>query len=78
MFDYADPAVVANIKAASGDSIRAALDTIGLRSAQATCVEVIAPGGGKVVHILQVIPDASARTDVERICKPSSYKYPRS
>ncbi|KAJ3002980.1 hypothetical protein NUW54_g5553 [Trametes sanguinea] len=66
-FDYADPEVVSKVKAASGDSIRLGLDTIGLRDSQRISAEVVAPGGGKVVYILQVIPDATARTDVQRI-----------
>ncbi|KAI8982799.1 GroES-like protein [Trametes punicea] len=67
VFDYADPEVVKEVKAATDDSIRFALDTIGLREAQAISTAVIAPGGGKVVHILRVIPDATERTDVERV-----------
>ncbi|KAI0672782.1 GroES-like protein [Trametes maxima] len=66
VFDYRDPEVVAKIKAASGDSIRAALDTISLRDSQEISAAVIAPAGGKIVHILPVIPDATTRTDVER------------
>ncbi|CDO68641.1 hypothetical protein BN946_scf184996.g72 [Trametes cinnabarina] len=67
VFDYADPQVVSKVKATSRDSIRLALDTISLRESQAISAEIIARGGGKVVHILQVIPDATTRTDVERI-----------
>ncbi|KAL7283725.1 hypothetical protein ACG7TL_003162 [Trametes sanguinea] len=67
VFDYADPEVVSKVKAASDDSIRFGLDTISLRESQTISAEVIAPGGGKVVHILQVIPDTTTRTDVQRI-----------
>ncbi|KAI0780487.1 GroES-like protein [Trametes elegans] len=66
VFDYKEPDVVTKIKAATGDTIRSALDTISLRETQEISAAVIAPGGGKVMHILGVIPEASSRTDVER------------
>ena len=69
VFDYRDPDVVANIKAATHDSVRAALDTISLKETQAISAAVISPEGGKVMHILAVIADATVRTDVERECE---------
>ena len=71
VFDYRDPDVVANIKAATHDSVRAALDTISLKETQAISAAVISPEGGKVMHILAVIADATARTDVVRECELS-------
>ena len=69
VFDYRDPEVVSKIKSATKDSIRIAFDTISLRDSQGISAEVIAPSGGKVLHILGVIPDATARKDVARECK---------
>ena len=60
---------MANIKAATHDSVRAALDTISLKETQAISAAVISPEGGKVMHILAVIADATARTDVVRECE---------
>lgn len=57
VFDYRDPDVVANIKAATHDSVRAALDTISLKETQAISAAVISPEGGKVMHILAVVAD---------------------
>ncbi|KAI0636543.1 GroES-like protein [Trametes polyzona] len=67
VFDYRDPDVVQKVKNVSGDTIRAAFDTISERESQRISAEVIAPGGGKAVYILAVIEDATARTDVERV-----------
>ncbi|KAM5538111.1 hypothetical protein V8D89_008308 [Ganoderma adspersum] len=66
VFDYRDPDVVASIKAATHDSVRAAFDTISVKESQAISAAVIAPEGGKVMHILAVIADATAKTDVVR------------
>ncbi|KAL1947808.1 hypothetical protein VTO73DRAFT_13532 [Trametes versicolor] len=67
VFDYRDADAAAKLKDATGDKISAALDTIGTREAQALSTAVIAQGGGKVVHIINIIPDVTDRTDVERI-----------
>ncbi|KAI0636542.1 GroES-like protein [Trametes polyzona] len=67
VFDYRDADVVQKIKDVSGDTIRSAFDTISVRSSQAISADVIAPGGGKVAHIVSIIPDATTRTDVERL-----------
>ncbi|KAI0780488.1 GroES-like protein [Trametes elegans] len=66
VFDYKEHDVISKVKAATGDTIRSALDTISLKDTQEISAAVIAPAGGKVVHILWVIPEASSRTDVER------------
>ncbi|KAI0748415.1 GroES-like protein [Daedaleopsis nitida] len=66
VFDYHDPDVVAKIKDVTRDSVRAAFDTISVKESQAICATVIAPGGGKIMHILPVQQDVTARTDVER------------
>ena len=55
VFDYRDPEVVSKIKSATKDSIRIAFDTISLRDSQGISAEIIAPSGGKVLHILGVI-----------------------
>lgn len=60
---------MAKVKAASGDTIRYALDSISVRKSQAISAAVIGPSGGKVVHLLAVDPSATDRTDIERICK---------
>ncbi|RPD66571.1 GroES-like protein [Lentinus tigrinus ALCF2SS1-7] len=66
VFDYKDPDVVDKVKAATGDSIRPAFDTISSAESQAISAAVIAPTGGKVMHVLAVHPEATSRTDVER------------
>lgn len=65
VFDYKDPDVVAKIKQATGDSITKALDAISLKDSQRITAEALAPSGGKVVLVLQPIPDATSRNDVE-------------
>lgn len=78
VLDYRDADAAGKLKEATGDKIRAALDTIGTREAQALSTAVIAPGGGKVVHIINIIPDVTDRTDVERICEFFSLSPPRT
>lgn len=73
VFDYRDADAAAKLKDATSDGIRAALDTIGTREAQALSTAVIAPGGGKVVHIINILPDVTDRTDVERICESCEF-----
>ncbi|KAI8982823.1 GroES-like protein [Trametes punicea] len=65
VFDYKDPDVVKLIKAATGDSITKALDAISLKDSQRITAEALAPSGGKVVLVLQPVPDATSRKDVE-------------
>ncbi|KAI0665297.1 GroES-like protein [Cubamyces menziesii] len=65
VFDYKDPDVVTKIKQATGDSITKALDAISLKDSQRITAEALAPSGGKVVLVLQPIPDATSRKDVE-------------
>jgi len=66
-FDYKDPEVVQKVKAATGDSIKAALDTISLKDSQEISVKAIAPSGGKLVLLLDPIKEALVRDDVEVI-----------
>ncbi|TBU35546.1 GroES-like protein [Dichomitus squalens] len=66
VFDYRDSEVVSKIKAVTRDSIRVAFDTISLQESQSISAAVIAPTGGKVMHILAVIPEATARKDIVR------------
>ncbi|KAH9931719.1 GroES-like protein [Epithele typhae] len=65
VFDHRDPDVIALVKAAAGDAIALAYDTIGDARAQATCVAVVRPTGGKVLHILPVDCEAADRAEVE-------------
>ncbi|PCH36497.1 GroES-like protein [Wolfiporia cocos MD-104 SS10] len=65
VFDYKDPDVVSKIKAATGDSIKDALDTISLVDSQALSARVIAPGGGTLVLLLAPKPEAKVRDDVK-------------
>lgn len=70
VFDLHDADVVEKVKAATGDCVRSALDCIGTREAQIASTAVIAPAGGKVAHLHDVIADATGRSNVERNCKP--------
>ncbi|OSD08389.1 GroES-like protein [Trametes coccinea BRFM310] len=65
VFDYKDPDVVKKIKDATGDSITKAVDAISLKDSQRISAEALAPSGGKVVLVLQPIPDATNRKDVK-------------
>ena len=67
--DHHDATVVEKVKEATGDTIRLALDAIGIREPQGVSVAVIRPAGGKVVHTNPIILDSTGRTDVERECK---------
>ncbi|KAI0723769.1 GroES-like protein [Cerioporus squamosus] len=59
VFDYRDPEVVSKIKAATGDSIKRALDTISVKEGDPA-------SGGKVHVILPLpIPETTSRKDVE-------------
>ncbi|KAI0723808.1 GroES-like protein [Cerioporus squamosus] len=66
VFDYKDPDVVSKVKAAADDSIRSAFDAVSSADAQAISAAVIAPTGGKLIHVLPVDPAVTSRTDVER------------
>lgn len=61
IFQYRDPEVVSKIKKASGDSIRAAFDTLSKDDSQVLTSSIIAPGGGKVITLL---PACEAAADL--------------
>ncbi|KAI0807655.1 GroES-like protein [Fomes fomentarius] len=52
VFDYKDPKVVSKIKAATGDSIKKAVDTISEKVTQRITAETIAPSGGEIILVL--------------------------
>lgn len=64
VFDYKDPEVVEKVKAATGDSIRAAIDTISLQDTLTITSHALAPSGGKVISLLGP-PKEIPRNDVE-------------
>ncbi|EMD39360.1 hypothetical protein CERSUDRAFT_112991 [Gelatoporia subvermispora B] len=64
VFDYRDPEVVQKVKAATGDSLKEGFDTISLKESQALTAQVINPTGGKIVLLLNPIPEAKVRDDV--------------
>lgn len=64
VFDYRSPDVVAQIKAATGDSVKKALDTISDKNSQRITADALSPSGGEVVLVLQPVPEATSRTDV--------------
>ncbi|RDX46932.1 GroES-like protein [Lentinus brumalis] len=66
VFDYNDPNVVKKVKAAAGDSIQFAFDAVSSADAQAISAAIIAPTGGKLIHVLPVNTAVTSRTDVER------------
>ena len=68
VFDYKDADVVEKVKAATGDTIRSVFDTISSADAQALSAAVVAPTGGKVIHVLGLVPEANSRSEVERSC----------
>ena len=68
VFDYKDPDVVEKVKAVTGDTIRSVFDTISSADAQALSAAVVAPTGGKVIHVLGLAPEANSRSEVERSC----------
>ncbi|TBU65354.1 GroES-like protein [Dichomitus squalens] len=65
VFDYKDPEVVSKIKAATGDSVSVALDTISENGSQTISAESLGPSGGKVVLVLTQDPNATSRKDVQ-------------
>ncbi|TFY63725.1 hypothetical protein EVJ58_g3092 [Rhodofomes roseus] len=62
--DYNDPEAVQQIKAATGDSIALAVDTISLAQSEAFASRVIKPGGGRVVLLLAPEEEGQVREDV--------------
>ncbi|KAI0371635.1 GroES-like protein [Pilatotrama ljubarskyi] len=66
VFDYREPDVVNKIKAVAGDNIQLGYDTISVKESQELSAAVIAPSGGRVIHIQSVKPEATTRTDVDR------------
>ena len=73
VFDYRDPDVVAKIKAATGDSLKIAFDTISETDSQRISAAALSPSGGKLAVILAPQPEAIGRTDVQvnRTCSLS-------
>ena len=70
IFDYHAPDVVAQIKAATGDSLKKALDAAGSgKDSQSNTAEALGPSGGKVILVSPSIPGATSRTDVELQCE---------
>ena len=70
VFDYHAPDVVAQITAATGDSLGKALDAAGSgKDSQGNTAEALGPSGGKVVLVSPSIPGATSRTDVELQCE---------
>ncbi|KAI0924688.1 hypothetical protein AcW2_005498 [Taiwanofungus camphoratus] len=65
VFDYKDPEAVSKIKAATGDSVKAAFDTISLKDSQESSAHVIGPDGGRLVLVLAPVPEAKVRDDVQ-------------
>lgn len=65
MFDYKDPEAVSKIKAATGDSVKAAFDTISLKDSQESSARVIGPAGGRLVLVLAPVLEAKVRDDVQ-------------
>ena len=65
VFDYRDPEVVTKIKAATGNSIKSALDTISEKESLRITADSIGSQGGKVVVLLPPSPEATSRKDVE-------------
>lgn len=62
---YKDADAIAQVKAATGNTLRAALDAISEPSTQAFCVQTFGPAGGKLVTILGVPEDVRRmRADV--------------
>lgn len=64
VLDYHDASVLSQIKSATGDSVKAAFDTIALKDTQELCVRALAPEGGKVVIVLGPAKEAQVRDDV--------------
>ena len=65
VFDYRDPEVVNKIKAATGNSIKSALDTISEKESLRITADSIGSQGGKVVVLLPPSPEVTSRKDVE-------------
>ena len=62
---------MSKVKAVSGDSIRAAFDTISQPSSQKIAVNAIRPDGGKVIVILNPVEEAAnlrKEVKVQREC----------
>ncbi|EED81534.1 predicted protein [Postia placenta Mad-698-R] len=55
---------IAALKAATGDTVTAALDAISRRDSQEFAARVLGPRGGKVILLLQPNPEARVREDV--------------
>ena len=77
-FQYRDPAVVSQIKEATGDSVHYALDTISSEDSQVLTLGALGPGPGKLVTILPLAEKAQElRPDVHKqgmslhCCAPS-------
>ena len=68
VFDHHDSEVIAKVKEATDDSIRAALGTIGSLEAQSISAAVIRPTGGRVLHVHRVVPESTTRTNIVRSC----------
>ena len=65
VFDYRDSEVVTKIKAATGNSIKSALDTISEKESLRITADSIGSQGGKVVVLLPPSPEVTSRKDVE-------------
>ena len=76
-FDYRATDVVSQIKAATGDSLKKALDAAGSgKDSQGNTAEALGPSGGKVVLVSPPIPGATSRTDVELQCESGPFYSP--
>jgi hypothetical protein len=65
LFQYRDPDVVSKIKQVSGNSIHSALDTYSEGGSQEITVNILGPGTGKLVTILDPSEEAQKlRPDV--------------